>query len=99
MEDASRTVTTQRGHTIALAIVDGCWRVMAKTAQVCVELIHALRYITFEVHMQTSMSVPAITEDASTTVATQMGPITALVIVVGFYQVMARTAQVATVQL
>ena len=48
--------------------------------------------------MQTSMSVPAIMEDASTTVATQMGPITALVTVVGFYQVMARNAQVMTVR-
>ena len=42
------------------------------------------------------MSVPSIMEDASTTVATQMGPITALVIVVG--QVTARTAQVTTIQ-
>ena len=53
--------------------------------------------LLFEAHMQTSMSVPAITEDASTIVTTQMGPITALVTVVGFYQVMARAAQVATV--
>ena len=54
--------------------------------------------LQFEAHMQTSTSVPAIMEDASTTVATQMGPITALVTVVGFYQVMARNAQVMTVR-
>ena len=40
------------------------------------------------------MSVPAIMENASTTVTTQLGPITAPVTVDGIYQVMAKPAQV-----
>ena len=46
--------------------------------------------------MQTSMSVPAIMEDASTTVTTQLGPITALAIIVmvGQNQTMVEHAQV-----